>query len=198
MTMVRGFAFLCVFFCLSGCSWLGLSADDAKKEDKTEKEEPQVTSKKKTPICPQVAIVRDLEYMKDYGSEKPSPDQLVAEALLKSVAGDCGYEKNGVDISFQLDLAAMRGPRLGGNRTSFPFFVAIVKPDQTILSKELMTATFTFASDSKIADYTENLHVVIPLAKATQPSESSDEYDVSAGPQYQVLIGFQHPPDGSR
>ena len=128
-----------------------------------------------------MAIVRDLEGIKDFGTENPAPDQLVAEAGIKSVGGDCAYEKKGIDISFTLSMASQRGPRLGGNHTSFPYFIAVVMPDQTILAKERMTAEFNFSSDAKVVAEDLALHVFIPLSKEQQ----------ATGPDYRVLAGFQ-------
>lgn len=135
------------------------------------------------PICPQVAIVAPLDHIRDYGDEKPDPSQLVAEAKLLDLQGTCAYEDDGIDVTFDLNMAALRGPRLGGLHTSFPFFTAVVDPDGEILNKEPMTADFGFASDQKISNRAESLHVFIPLAKEDQAD----------GPDYRVLIGFQLP-----
>lgn len=154
-------------------------------KDESAKEEPKVTKEDKikepTPICPQVAILRDLEIIRDYGSERPDPSELVAEAKMLKVEGDCAYQDKGIDISFELNLIAQKGPRLGGLHSSMPFFVSVVDPEQKILNKERMTEDFNFSSDSKISQKSETLHVFIPLDKSIQ----------GRGPNYQVLIGFQ-------
>jgi hypothetical protein len=133
------------------------------------------------PICPQVAIVRELGHMSDYGAENPDPSELVAQARINAIDGQCEYKTDGIDVTFDLSMTAARGPRLGGLHTSFPFFVAVVSPEGKILNKELMTAEFGFASDEKTADTAESLHVFIPMEKAQR----------QMGPYYRVLAGFQ-------
>jgi len=152
--------------------------EDAKEEPKVEKEE---KIKEPVPICPQVAILRDLERISDYGTEKPDPAELVAQAKMMAVEGDCGYVDTGIDIKFELSFVAQKGPRLGGLHTSMPFFISVIDPEGKILNKEKMTEEFGFASDSKITQKSENLHVFIPLDKSIQ----------AQGPGYQVLVGFQ-------
>ena len=140
-------------------------------------------------ICPQVAILQEAQDIQDYGGEKPDPAQAVAAAHMVKIDGDCAYHKdekkkakNGIDISFTLHLDAWRGPRLGGNDTSFPYFVALVDPSENILSRQILTAHFTFSgADKKTADE-EKLHIFIPL--------SAEE--MQAGPDYRVLVGFKN------
>ena len=133
------------------------------------------------PICPQVAIVRGLDDMRDYGGEKPDASELVAGAKLMGVQGQCEYTDTGIDVHFDLNMVAARGPRLGGKHTSFPFFVAVVEPSGTILNKERMTAEFNFSGDERTANTAETLHVFIPLPIAKR----------GLGPDYRVLMGFQ-------
>jgi hypothetical protein len=180
---------------LGGCSWLGIGTssdeDDKKKTDVAKEEKAQERAKEKLvadnpPICPQVAIMREIDTWRDYGREKPTPDQLIAAAHMTKIAGTCSYhydkdKPQGIDIKFELDMEAMRGPRLGGLHATVPFFVAVVDPDGTILDKNRLTTDIGFSSDEHTAGTSENLHVFIPLAKAAQ----------TTGPDYRVLAGFQ-------
>ncbi len=166
---------LAMLVALSACSTSKADKIDAdKKEAETKKDQP-------LPICPQVAIIRDLDDMKDFGTEKPDPAELVSQARMLNVTGECEYKDNGIDVRFDLNFAAAKGPRLGGLRVSFPYFIAVVAPDKTILNKDKMTVEFSFSSDKKTIEHAESLHVFIPLPKAQR----------SFGPDYQVLSGFQ-------
>ena len=155
--------------------------DEATKEEKTTEAKAATDTYKPHLICPQVAIIHELEMVKDYGVEKPTAEQLVAAARMKSIEGTCSYHDDGIDIEFTLNLAAAKGPRLGGNQVDFPYFVAVVGPDQTILNKNQMSVEFKFKGDEKIATHEEPLHVFIPLPKDKN----------AAGPNYRVLAGFQ-------
>ena len=168
------------------------SDEDAKadKEKMSAKEEhlaeinsgPKIASVQ--PICPQVGIVRGLDVVRDYGNETAAPDQLVAAAKLLKTEGDCEYKDDGVDIAFKADMALKRGPRLGGNRVSFPIFVAVLNPAGDVLNKNQITVEVSFSGDEGYANHAEALHVFIPLAKTQQQS----------GPSYKVLTGFQLSP----
>jgi hypothetical protein len=140
------------------------------KDDEAKIEKADEDAKKITPICPQVAIVRELQSIEDYGREAAAPEQLVASAHLRKIDGDCAYVKGGIDVKFELGALAERGPRLGGKHTEFPYFIAVVNPEQTILNKDTANVSFTFSGDKHT-----------PRAKDKRKD----------GPDYQVLIGFQ-------
>ena len=130
-------------------------------------------------ICPQVAIVRALEKAADHGQEAMEPANLVSVAAMQKIEGACDYSDKGVAVDFTLTMFAQKGPRLGGDRASFPFFASIVDAAGKVKAKELMTAEFTFSSDKNVAEYKQPLHIFIPLAV--------DE-DAST---IRVLTGFQ-------
>ena len=170
-------AFSLIVLLLGGCSTL-FGDDDAKAK----KDEPkEAKAKPVTPICPQVAIIRQLETLRDYGGEQPDPAQLVTTAKMTQIVGDCDYTKTGVDISYTLDMVAGRGPRLGGRHIDVPFFVAVVDPANAILTKDKLSAAIDFPENSRFAPHTEKLHVFIPLSDKQRDT----------GPFYRVLAGFQ-------
>ena len=128
--------------------------------------------------CPQTAIIRDLSLVEDYGADTPDPSTRVATAKLQTLEGSCNYDKKGVDVSFTLTILAAKGPRLGGEQTSFPFFVAVVDEQDKPVTKELMTTTIKFKSGEPTTQHPEDLRVRIP----GNPQLVQD---------YRVLVGFQ-------
>lgn len=129
--------------------------------------------------CPQVAYIRDLSVVNDYGRDDPQPDNLVSKGTFKGLEGACSYDEHGINVDFKVAMKAERGPRLGSGQASFPFFIAIIKPDANVLSKEVMTAAFSFEDKAKTASFSQDVHVYIPLG------EKED------GANYRVLGGFQ-------
>lgn len=156
--------------------------DEAKAEEKAAEHKDAASSL--TPICPQVAVVRGLDVVRDYGGENPDPKQLVTAAKLLGIEGDCEYTDEGVDVAFHLNMAALRGPRLGGLQTSFPVFIAVLDPGGDVLNKNQITVGFSFASDSETVNRAEALHVFIPLPRDKRVT----------GPSYKILSGFQLTP----
>ncbi|MFA6280322.1 MAG: hypothetical protein WC612_05980 [Bdellovibrionales bacterium] len=134
---------------------------------------------KPKPLCPQVAIVRALEKVEDYGQEAIDPTTLVAVAVMQKVDGSCAYGEKGVDVTFDLSMAAQKGPRLGGNKVSFPFFVSVVSAEDKVLAKDMMTAEFSFEGDGKAVTLDQPLHIFLPLAKGEDAAN------------IRVLTGFQ-------
>jgi hypothetical protein len=128
--------------------------------------------------CPQTAIIRDLSLLEDYGADTPDDSTRVATARLQKVEGGCSYDKKGVAVNFTVSLLTTKGPRLGGNQTSFPFFVAVVDQNDQPVTKELMTSSITFKDGERSIQKTEELRVRIPGS----PQQVQD---------YRVLLGFQ-------
>lgn len=129
--------------------------------------------------CPQVVYLRDLSVASDYARSEPAPENLVSSARIQSLEGSCSYGEEGLNVDFTLTMQAVKGPRLGGQEVSFPFFVAIVKPDDSILAKDVMTASFAFKEGEKTALLAQPLHIFIPLGE----TETANDY--------RVLSGFQ-------
>ncbi len=177
---MKKFGLLLVLFALTSCG----SGDDKPKISEEEMAAPEPEIRTDNLICPQVAILRQADEEFDYGGEKPDASQFVAKARLKKIEGDCAYRKDsdpaGIDISFKLHASAMKGPRLGGDQISFPYFIAVVDPADAVLNREVVTAQFKFSGDNKIAEIVEPLHVFIPISAK----------ELITGPSYRVLIGF--------
>ena len=132
--------------------------------------------------CPQTVIVRELDHVRDYGVENAEDKNLLAEAeMLRVDKLRCAFDEdlNGLDVHVILQMKATRGARLDGDTISFPYFITIIRPDQTMLVKKMMDATFVFHGQGATTDHEEALHVFVPLPK-----------DALSG-DYQILTGFQ-------
>jgi len=186
MRFRHAFCVLLLMASLASCASKKEEDEQAAKDEET-KEEKAAEAKaardtyKPHLICPQVAIVRELGTADDYGTENADPAQLVAAAHMKNVAGTCSYQDEGIDIAFKLAFTAAKGPRLGGDKAEFPFFIAVLDPDQGILNKNQMSVDFKFKDSEKTAEQEQELHVFIPLPKDQKQT----------GPNYRVLAGFQ-------
>ena len=173
------YVLLFVLFALASC---GGGDDKPKVAEEEITPEPEIRTDNL--ICPQVAILRQADEEIDYGGEKPEASQLVAKAHLKNIEGDCAYRKDsdpsGIDITFKLHASAIKGPRLGGDQVSFPYFIAIVDPTDAILNRQVVTAQFKFSGDDKVTELIEPMHVFIPITAK----------ELITGPSYRVIIGF--------
>jgi hypothetical protein len=178
-------ALACLLNFAAACSKDTQQSQEEEEQERQEKETAEAKAAAETYkpklICPQVAIIHELDTVRDYGGAQPASAQLVAAARMNDITGDCGYQDEGIDIAFQLNFTAARGPHLAGNRMQFPFFVAVVDPDGNILNKNQMNEEFHFKDEDKTAEKSESMHVFIPMPK--------DKHQT--GPNYRVLAGFQ-------
>ncbi|MDD3030150.1 MAG: hypothetical protein PHS57_07730 [Alphaproteobacteria bacterium] len=180
--------------------WLGFfllgivaaCAGDDGVEAPPEEATPVVDVRTEHLICPQVAVIREAEEAADFGGKKASQENLVAKVRLRRLIGDCAYRKEtddpdeptGIDLSFILDAAAMKGDAFNGTKAFFPYFVAIVDPAENVVRREQFDLSFSFSGNNRLVEKEERLHVFIPL-----PPES-----LLQGPTYRVLIGLLKPP----
>ncbi len=162
-------------FCLFGCAvLLGACASEG---DKKEEHRPPKPAPVKTEnlICPQTAILHAAQKAVDGA----------VQARLTGVDGDCAYRKDAIDLKFTLHMAARRidPPFVDKKTTDFPIFVALLDPSDSLVARQILTASFAFSGTDPAMGVDMPLHVSIPLAKEAQPS----------GPDYRVLVGFQNP-----
>ncbi|MBI1273105.1 MAG: hypothetical protein GC131_03350 [Alphaproteobacteria bacterium] len=129
--------------------------------------------------CPQVAVVRELARYIDHGrADVQNSDTLVAEAVMTGIEGDCGFEDDGIDIDFNLNVIARRGPGLGGDRVSLPYFIAVLGPGDQIIEKKQVSLEIKL-DEGKPTEKKEKLDVYIPYGQDKDPG------------QYRVWLGFQ-------
>jgi hypothetical protein len=129
--------------------------------------------------CPQVAIVRDLaRYVDDGRADNPAPKDVVMQAALRSFEGSCDYQNDSVEVDFTLNIAAQRGPSLGGDRVSVPYFVAVLDGADEIQSKQVLSADFRL-SDAEIVEKEEPFVISIPRSAGKDLS------------RYRIWVGFQ-------
>jgi hypothetical protein len=162
--MIRFMSMACLLS-LAACSTLGLDGE------------------KDTRRCPQMAAVKDLSLYKDFGREDVEDDTtLVGEARIDDVKGTCRYRGDRVYVEMGILLSAEKGPRLGGNRFSAPFFVAIANEEDQVLKKDLTVGRFEFQDDNDRAELVETYSLTIPLPD-----------DMATAENYRIVAGFQLP-----
>ncbi|MEZ0222919.1 MAG: hypothetical protein ACAH83_00065 [Alphaproteobacteria bacterium] len=159
--------FCCAVAMLAGCSMLRHKADD-------------------TPACPMIGVLRGASFYPVIASDAPhlAEADLAASATMRgSVDGTCKYTKNNeVVVKVALGFAGRRGAK--GARLDehkFPYFVAILSPDDEILQRQEFSTTVDF--DNTGAGASQEDHTIrIPLP------------DRMKGPAYKITAGFRLTP----
>ncbi|WP_417451355.1 hypothetical protein [Kordiimonas sp.] len=127
--------------------------------------------------CPAVAVVGDMNTLTKFKGEGRSTDDVMYTASIMDVISSC-TEEEAVDSRVEFSVGATAGPAFSGREITLPYFVAILKDNSQIVSKEVFEVTLRF--DSKgFARSKEVVTQHIPtIAQARRYN-------------YEVLLGFQ-------
>jgi hypothetical protein len=134
--------------------------------------------------CPRGVIPADAANVTRF-RDGPGRDliDVVNEGEIQNILVQCTYDKKVIDVDLQVAVAATRGPADRTGAADFQYFVAIVGPDEKILTKQPFTVHFEFKDNRNHLGRIEQLVPKIPVA------------DPLKGPQYQIVVGFQLTPD---
>ena len=141
------------------------------------------------PSCPETGLVKGAAYFPVIVGNAPhlAAADLAASAQLKNLSGTCKYKKGEVVLSLTLNFAGIRGakgPGLGSQ--TFPYFVAVISPDDQILQREVFSTKVDFDNTTGAGASSEDHEIRVPLA------------DVSKGPSYRVAAGFTLTPQQAK
>ncbi len=136
--------------------------------------------------CPKVGILADtakVTLFRPGAGRNAGPTDVVAHAVVGDYSGSCTYDETGVTIDVSLALVAERGPAMVDTQVPLNYFVAISKPDGSVVTKNVFPTTIDFPGNAPRAGSREDLQPHIPLPRG-QDARS-----------YRVLVGFQLTPD---
>lgn len=153
---------------LSACSGLGLGPKDPAEA---------------LLACPKVSIIRDLSEVTVLRPGGRDLTDLESRAALADFAGNCEYTSTGVTVNVNVFLIAERGPAMKGDSAKYQYFVALAKPDDSIVSKVYFDTDVTFPAGQPRAGSKEELAPKIPLPKDANAKD------------WKVYLGFQLTPE---
>jgi hypothetical protein len=111
------------------------------------------------------------------------PDNVAFYGLLSEADLKCDYNPGAVRISLDTIVIGERGPAAKGDAVNFQYFVAVTRPDQSIISKKPFAVSIAFDPTQKRAGVTDHIEETIPLGGGEKGSDLN------------VLIGFQQSPE---
>lgn len=130
--------------------------------------------------CPRVGILGDAGRITLFApGPGRGPTDVAANAIVGDYAGNCTYGDDGVTLDISLALIAERGPALAGSQAALEYFVAVEKPEGTIVAKQVFPTTITFPASAPHAGSREDVEPHIPLAKGLDARN------------YRIVLGFQ-------
>ena len=131
--------------------------------------------------CPRGIIPADSASLTRF-REGPGRDltDVVAEGEIANILIQCKYDKRSVTVDLQIAVIGDRGPADRSRVAEFEYWVAILDPEQNIVTKQPGRARFEFKDNrTRIGQILSEFEPYIPLA------------DLKKGPDYQILVGFQ-------
>jgi hypothetical protein len=129
--------------------------------------------------CPYTDVTGQLASVSRFTGEGGNIADLTYHARLADLKGNCDLDDDGVTITVTVSVIADIGPAATDRSANFPYFVAIVGPNNRIIAKKNFDETLTFPPNRQHAGATETLTQFIPLR------------DPHNAPDYHVFVGFQ-------
>lgn len=135
--------------------------------------------------CPPVSVIEELRSLNQFMDERtPSPANTVSIMTIAGVDSECQTKDGNLVVDLTLNFQGELGPkardwRMDRPSFAYPYFVAITRPDGTIVTKEMFAATAAYAPGQSRVAQQEKIHHVIPM--------QGGDY---AG-AYEILVGFQ-------
>ncbi len=127
--------------------------------------------------CPAVAIVGDMGTLTRFKGEGRTTDDVQYTASIMDVTTECA-EGESVQNTVTFYVGGNTGPAFAGREVTIPYFVAVLKDNSQIVSKEIYDVTLRFDRDG-FARSREVVRQLVPTI------EQARRYN------YEVLLGFQ-------
>jgi hypothetical protein len=144
---------------LSSCNSLGLSYTDVK--------------------CPSADVTGQLGTVSRFRGEGGNFADLAFHATLNDVKGRCDVDDEGVTVDVAVTVLAEIGPAASSRSADFPYFVAIIGPNNRVVAKRVFDNPLNFPEGQRRAGATDHFSERIPLK---DPHNASD---------YHIFVGFQ-------
>jgi len=152
--------------------------------------------------CPNTGILQDADGITVFkDGEAQGIENVVTSARVVNYGGGCAWRDGQVDFALMIDFQAVQGAEGKKlKRFNFPYFVAVLGPDEQVLQRQSFSTTVPFDNKRQGAAAVDasRTHAVY-LGKAGQMREEHrlrlPVQDRESAPQYKVVIGFELTPE---
>lgn len=133
-------------------------------------------------VCPAAGVLSDAASLRVFGDGAGRSDADIAYDLefMRVHLLECALENGEMKAAIRYEARAKPGPAATQNAYEYQYFVTLLAPDGTILSKTIQRSTAKFKSDRAeifFAEEYDDIEFTVP--------EDAD------GLGYEILIGFQ-------
>lgn len=130
--------------------------------------------------CPSTAIVAELSVLNRFGGPTTTPDEQAFYGEITSARTACDYDDDAVDLTVSIATVYDRPPGRPASGEPIEFFVAVARPDGTVIGKRGFTTTVEFRQGEIRAGYQEDIEIALPLPGGP-----------GTGPGFLTYVGFQ-------
>lgn len=131
-------------------------------------------------VCPNVAIIGDLSLITRLGGEGVPPDARAFSGEIVRADSECSYGAGSVTVALQISMVYDRPVGRPAITEPVAYFVAVARPDGTVIGKDEFPATVEFRANESRAGFREELDVSVPLPQGP-----------ASGDGYTVYVGYQ-------
>ena len=129
--------------------------------------------------CPSTDIAGETATVTQVRGTGGNYADLMYKASLGNLKGSCDVEDDGVTVNISVTTLAEIGPAASDRNANFPYFVAVIGPDNRIITKRVLDNNLTFAAGQSRIGATDQISQQIPY---------KDKREVG---KYHVYLGFQ-------
>ena len=152
--------------------------------------------------CPITGILQDANDITVFKEgESQGIENVVSSARLANYGGGCAWRDGQVDFALMIDFQAVQGAEGKKlKRFDFPYFIAILSPDEQVLQRQSFSTTVPFDNkrQSAAAVDSSRTQAVYLGGAGTMREEHRLRLPVpdrASAPQYKVVIGFELTPE---
>jgi hypothetical protein len=130
--------------------------------------------------CPSVAIVRELSILSRYGGPTTTPDEQAFYGEITGARTTCDYDDDAVELTVSISTVYDRPAGRPASGEPIEYFVAVERPDGTVIGKQTFATTVEFRQGEVRAGYQEDVQITLPLPGGPV-----------TGPGFTAYVGFQ-------
>jgi hypothetical protein len=133
--------------------------------------------------CPRAVVADQAGHLTRFVGADKDPAHVQFEAQIGDLTGDCGYDDSSIDVDMKVQILGSRGAANTTGQATFNYFVAIARPDKTILAREAFDATIEFPGNQTQNGVVDEIQQTIPLQSG------------QTGTDFVIIVGFEMTPD---
>lgn len=141
-------------------------------------------STKNTPPCPPTGLMIDATHLTAFDpATSTDPTHAVVIGRIDNYRGACRFKDDVFEFALEIEIGGRKGPAAPKDmkRAEFPYFIAIVGPDEEVIQRQSFKSLIAFSKDG-FGFNKESHKLRLPNV---QPATIRD---------YQVAIGFELTP----